>query len=71
MFDLGTVVAVLVPVGSFIGAMMGQRVSIGWIRERLAEHDRKHESHTKRLAAHDLSLGLLENRNVSSHTHNR
>jgi len=60
--DMGTGLAVVVPVASFIGAMLGQRVNIGWIKEKLAEHDSKHESHSQRLAAHDLSLGLLENR---------
>lgn len=60
--DLTTLVAVAVPIASFGGAVMGQRVSIGWIKEKLAEHERKHESHLKRLAAHDLSLGLLESR---------
>lgn len=62
MFDLGTGVAVLVPIASFIGAMAGQRVNIHWIKEKLADHDAKHQEHIKRLAAHDLSLGLLENR---------
>lgn len=69
--DIGTGLAVVVPIASFVGAMLGQRVNIGWIKEKLGEHDRKHESHAKRLAAHDLSLGLLENRHVSGCTDNR
>lgn len=60
--DLTTLVAVSVPIASFGGAVFGMRVSISWIKEKLAEHDRKHESHAKRLASHDLTLGLLENR---------
>ncbi|MDL0433958.1 hypothetical protein QPM17_22720 [Marinobacter sp. TBZ242] len=60
--DLTTVMTVAVPIASFVGAVMGQRVNVGWIKEKLAEHDRKHESHAKRLASHDLTLGLLENR---------
>ncbi|WP_300499020.1 hypothetical protein [Marinobacter sp.] len=60
--DLTTLVAVAVPIASFGGAVFGQRVSIGWIKERLKEHETKHASHEQRLAAHDLSLGLLENR---------
>ncbi|WP_428398395.1 hypothetical protein [Marinobacter salarius] len=59
--DLTTLAAVAVPIASFGGAMIGQRVNIGWIKEKLKEHDEKHAVHSQRLAAHDLSLGLLEN----------
>ena len=58
--DIGTGLAVVVPVASFVGAVLGQRVNIGWIKEKLAEHDRKHDTHQKRLAGHDLKIGLLE-----------
>lgn len=60
--DLTTVAMIAVPIASFGGAIMGQKVNMGWVKEKLAEHDQKHKSHEKRLAGHDLTLGLLENR---------
>lgn len=60
--DLTTVMTVAVPIASFVGAVMGQRVNVGWIKEKLAEHGEEHKSHHKKLAAHDLKLGLLEQR---------
>lgn len=63
--DIGSSMALIggvSAVGSILGSVLGQRANIGWIKEKLAEHDKEHKSHAKRLAAHDLSLGLLENR---------
>lgn len=58
--DLTTLAAIAVPIASFGGAMVGQKVNMGWVKEKLKEHDQKHSVHDKRLSAHDLAIGLLK-----------
>lgn len=60
--DVTTLAMVAVPIASFGGAIVGQRVNMGWVKEKLHKHSEKLETHDKRLAGHDLALGLLENR---------
>ena len=47
-------------IGGLFGAMIGNRIDVKWIKERLAEHTGKLTAHETFLQAHELEIELLK-----------
>lgn len=46
--------------GGLVGAMIGNRVDLGWIKRELAELKATVKGHGARLNGHDIQLAVLE-----------
>lgn len=57
---LAAMVGVVSGVGGALGAVIGNRINVQWIRERVAEHTAKLAEHANVLQAHEIKLALLE-----------
>jgi len=61
--DLVTFMAIAGPAASFGGAWWGMKWKQDHLLKKIEHHETKHQEHDKRLAAHDLAIGLLQGGN--------
>lgn len=47
-------------VGGLLGSIIGNRVNLEWIKERLQEHNGKLKAHEQFIQAHELELALIK-----------
>ena len=47
-------------VGGLLGAMIGNRIDLKWIKEKIADHHGRITAHEKFIQAHELELALIK-----------
>lgn len=60
--DVATIIMIAGPAASFGGAWFGMKWKQDHILKKMDQHDAKHQEHDQRLAAHDLAIGILQER---------